>query len=139
MKTFIAILLFSVMACAQQGPAGSLVVNSSPAVSVQATASVPAQDNTRYVADAVCFSGGATSAPVATQLSLNVRDGATGAGTVLASILIVVPASTGQNVLPFCFPLSISGSNNTALTAEWSAALTNEFEQVTLFYHRRPQ
>lgn len=127
------------LAAGQQGPAGSLVVNSQPAVSTQASASAPAQDNTRYVADQVCFSGGATTAPALTQLSINIRDGATGAGAVLASIIVVVPNSTGQNVLPFCFPLSVSGSNNTALTAEWSALLTNEFQQVTLFYHRRPQ
>jgi hypothetical protein len=138
MKKLAVFLLLSVCAVAQEGTPKSLVVNHQPSVSTQATASIGAQDNIRHVADQVCFSAGSTTAPALTQLSVNIRDGATGAGTVLASFIIVIPASTGQNALPFCTALGMQGSNNTAMTAEWSAGLTNLFQQVTLYYHNRP-
>lgn len=138
MKKLVLFLLCSVAAFAQEGVPKSLIVNHQPAVSTQATASVGAQDNIRHVADQVCFSAGSTTAPALTQLSVNIRDGATGAGTVLASFVVVISASTGQNTPPVCFPLSVQGTNNTAMTAEWSASLTNLFETVTLYYHNRP-
>lgn len=131
------ILLLSSFCVGQNAAPTSIPVDSAPAVSTQATASVRAQDNIRHIADRVCFSGGATTAPSLTQLTVVLRDGATGAGTVLATFVIVVPASTGQNVAPFCADMGIQGSNNTAMTAEWSALLTNEFETVTLYYHNR--
>ena len=114
-------------------------VNSQPAVSLQATASVPAQDNTRHVADMVCFSASSITATTPTQLSVNLRDGATGAGTVLASFIVTTTAATGQNQAPFCASMQVAGSNATAMTLEYSALLTNLFEQVTLFYHNAPQ
>jgi hypothetical protein len=137
-KVLLLVLALSPLAAAQQGLlAKTLVLNSTPAAGSQATVTAPAQtDNSRWVFDQVCFSGGATTAPSLTQLSVNVRDGASGAGTVLASIVVVVPASTGQNVLPYCAPLGFSGTAGTAATAEWSASLANEFEQVTLMYHK---
>lgn len=115
-----------------------VAVNSQPAVSTQATASVAAGGaGVRHVFDHVCFSGGSTTAPALTQLAINVRDGATGAGTVLVSFQAIVVGSTGQNVAPYCSPVgaNILGTANTAMTAEWSALLTNEFEQVTLYYY----
>lgn len=126
------------MLAAQQGPANSQQVDSAPAVSTQASASIAAQDNVRYVADQICFSAGSTTAPALTQLNVVLRDGATGAGTVLATFVVIIPAATGQNVAPYCAPMSVGGSNKTAMTAEWSALLTNLFEQVTLYYHKRP-
>lgn len=108
-------------------------VTHEPAVSTQASASIAAQAGVRHVIDKVCFSAGSTTAPALTKLSVNIRDGATGAGTVKASFIVVIPAATGQNVAPFCTPpLHIRGTVNTAATAEFSAALTNLFEQVTL-------
>ena len=126
-------------AAAQGGPAVSLSVTSSPGVSTQASASVGAGDNVRFVADEICFSAGSTTAPALTQLNVNLRDGASGAGTVLMSFVVVIPAAAGQNQAPFCKAgLSVAGTKNTAMTAEWSAALTNLFEHVTLLYHRQP-
>jgi hypothetical protein len=124
------------VAAAQQGLLQrSQVLNSAPAAGSQATVSFPAAPE-RWVFDQVCFSGGSTTAPVLTQLSVNVRDGASGAGNVLASFIIIIPAATGQNVLPFCTPLGFAGSVNTAATAEFSSLLANEFEQVSLFVHK---
>jgi hypothetical protein len=113
----------------------SQVVNSQPAVSNQPSASVAARDGFKHVADRICFSAGSTTAPSLTQLSVNLRDGATGAGTVLASFVVVIPSSTGQNVPPFCTPVNAAGTKGTAMTLEFSALLTNLFQQVTLYYH----
>jgi hypothetical protein len=124
------------LAAAQQGLlARSQVLNSAPAAGSQATVSFPAAPE-KWVFDQVCFSGGSTTAPALTQLSVNVRDGASGAGTVMQSFVIIIPAATGQNVVPFCTPLSFTGSANTAATAEFSSNLANLFEQVSLYVHK---
>jgi len=116
----------------EHGPRWNTV--SAPAASSQATASKAAGGaGVRHVADCVSFSGGATTAPALTQLTINLRDGATGAGTVLWSHTVVIPASTGQSVLPFsACGLGLIGSANTAMTVEFSASLTNLFENVSL-------
>lgn len=109
-------------------------VTSTPAVSTQASASKGAGTGTvRHVADCVTFSGGSTTAPAATKLNINLRDGATGAGTIIWSTTVVVLAATGQNIAPFtACGLNLVGSAATAMTLEYSALLTNLFEDVTL-------
>lgn len=139
-KYLLSFLLISVLCFGQSTFQGnSLTVDSAPAASSQASASIAADQYSRHVADMICFSGGATTAPTLTQLTVVLRDGASGAGTVLATFQVIVPASTGENVPPFCarFQNGIQGSAKTAMTAEWSASLSNEFEQVTLYYHNR--
>lgn len=114
-------------------PSSKWSVVSTPAVSTQASASLAAEAGVRHVATVACFSGGSTTAPAATQLTVNLRDGASGTGTVLASWTVVALAATGQNVAPYCTPpLYVAGSTNTAMTLEYSALLTNLFENVTL-------
>lgn len=106
---------------------------STPAVSTQASASIAAEASVRHVADCVSFSAGSTTAPALTKLNLNLRDGATGAGTIIKSWTIVIPAATGQNAGPYSFcGLNLAGTTNTAMTAEFSALVTNLFEDVTL-------
>lgn len=106
---------------------------SQPAVSLQASIAWAAEAATRHVADCVSFSGGSTTAPVLTQLTVNLRDGATGAGTVLQTWIVIIPAATGQNVVPFSVcGLNLVGTTNTAMTLEFSALLTNLFEAVSL-------
>jgi hypothetical protein len=109
-------------------------VVSTPAVSTLASASIAAEASVRHVADKVCFSAGSTTAPALTKLNVNLRDGATGAGTILASWTVVIAASTGQNVTPFCTPgnLGLVGTTNTAMTLEFSLLLANMYEDVTL-------
>lgn len=108
-------------------------VVSAPAVSTQASASIAAEAGVRHVADKVCFSAGSTTAPALTNLTVNLRDGATGAGTVIASFDVVITAAAIQNVAPYCTPpLNLPGTTNTAMTLEFSALLTNLFESVTI-------
>ena len=53
-------------------------MNSQPAVSTQASASIAAGGaGIRHIAHMVCFSGGSTTAPALTNLQVNLRDGAT--------------------------------------------------------------
>lgn len=108
-------------------------VTSNPAAGSQATASRAAAVGRRHVADCVSFSAASTTAPQLTALTVNLRDGATGAGTVLWTVQVVAPAVTGQNVAPFVFcGLDLPGSVNTAMTLEFSAALANLIQSVTL-------
>jgi hypothetical protein len=113
-----------------------LQVRSNPAVSNQATASAAAVAGVRHVADCVSFSAGSTTAPALTALTVNLRDGATGAGTVIWSQQVIIPAATGQNVVPFSLcGLNLRGTANTAMTLEFSALLTNLIESVSLTYY----
>jgi len=110
-------------------------LTSQPAVSTQATVSRAAgTGTTRHVADCVTFSGMATTAPAAAaQIQINLRDGATGAGTVIWSHQLFIAASASQLVTPFSVcGLAEQGSSATAMTLEFSAAVTNLFESVTL-------
>lgn len=126
----------------QSVQAGSLVVEkgarwqvvAQPAVSTQASASKAAGGaGVRHVADCISFSAGSTTAPALTQLLVNLRDGATGAGTILLTKVIVISAATGQNTPPFqACGLNAVGSAATAMTLEWSAGLTNLFQEATI-------
>jgi len=109
---------------------------SNPAAGSQATAAAAAIANVRHVADCVNFSGGSTTAPALTALTVNLRDGASGAGTVIWSQQVVVSNATGQNVPPFgVCGLNLPGTANTAMTLEFSAALANLVESVALTYY----
>jgi hypothetical protein len=120
-------------------PTGAFNIVSNPAAGSQASASQAAAGATlRNVATGICFSAGSTTAPALTALTVNLRDGATGAGTVKATFQIIIPASTGQNVVPFCTPVNIVGSYNTAMTLEFSAGLTNLIESVSLQGYTTP-
>jgi hypothetical protein len=113
-------------------PAGWAIF-SAPAVSTQASASQAAgAAGVRHVATNVCFSAGSTTAPALTQLTVNLRDGATGAGTIKWSQVVIVTAVVGQNAAPVCTPVNVVGSAATAMTLEYSALLTNLFEAVSV-------
>jgi hypothetical protein len=114
-------------------PSGAFAITSNPAAGSQATASQAAAGALiKNVATAVCFSAGSTTAPALTALTVNLRDGATGAGTIKWTMEVIIPASTGQNVAPFCAPVNVIGSANTAMTLEFSASLANLIESVSL-------
>jgi hypothetical protein len=101
-------------------------VISNPAAGSQATASIAAEASVRHVVDCIAFSAASTTAPVLTALTVNVRDGATGAGTIIWTNQVVIPAGTGQNVAPMNFcGLNLVGTTNTAMTLEFSASLAN--------------
>lgn len=108
-------------------------VVSTPAVSTLATASIAAEGSVRHVADCVAFSAASTTAPALTALTVNLRDGATAAGTVIWSYTLAAPNSTGQNIGPYTVcGLNLVGTTNTAMTAEFSSLLTNLVESVSL-------
>jgi hypothetical protein len=99
-----------------------------------ASASKAANANGRHVADCISFSAQATNAPTAAQTNINLRDGASGAGTVIWTQTILIPATAAQHILigPLC-GLNLIGTANTAMTLEFSSsAPANEFEAVDL-------
>jgi hypothetical protein len=64
---------------------------------------------------------------------VNVRDGATGAGTIIWTNQVVISAGTGQNVAPInVCGLNLTGTTNTAMTLEFSASLANLIESVSI-------
>jgi hypothetical protein len=101
----------------------------------QATATRAAGTATqRHVCTGVSIvvSGGPV-APAAQTLTFNLRDGATGAGAVLASWTIGVEAVAGKSVPINLSGLEIAGSYATAMTLEGSAAPgANTLESVVL-------
>ena len=108
-------------------------VVSNPAAGSQASGSKSSAVGISHVADCVSFSAAATTAASLTALTMNLRDGASGAGTIIWTMQLAVPASTGQLVQPFSVcGLNLIGSNNTAMTLEFSAGVTNVLEAVTL-------
>jgi hypothetical protein len=109
-------------------------VNSSIVAPSLASASKAANPNGRHVADCISFSAQATNAPTPAQTSINLRDGASGAGTILWTQTILIPGTAAQHILigPLC-GLNLIGSPNTAMTLEFfNVPPANEFEAVDL-------
>lgn len=115
----------------EKGSHWSVIHN--PAAGSQATASIAAEASVRHVVDCISFSGAAIVAPALTRLDVNLRDGATGAGTIIWSYTVAVAATTGQSVLPHSIcGLNLVGTTNTAMTLEFSASLANLIENVSV-------
>jgi hypothetical protein len=119
------------------GERGSrFTVVSVPAAGTVASASIASEASVRHVLDHVCFSAQATGAVAATAVSIVVRDGATGAGTVILHFTAAVPVAAGtgqQEVAAFCSPaMDLAGTTATAMTAEFNTGVTNLVESVTL-------
>lgn len=93
-------------------------VSSTPAVGVQATATKAASPGMAHVCTSIAATMAGTA--VQTQLTVNLRDGTTGAGTILWSITLTLPA-VGVVVIAFA-GLAIRGTNGNAMTLEFSAA-----------------
>jgi hypothetical protein len=115
----------------EKGSRWSVIHN--PAAGSQATASIASEASVRHVVDCISFSAASTTAPVLTALTVNVRDGASGAGTIIWTNQVVISAATGQNVAPvnFC-GLNLVGTTATAMTVEFSASLANLIESVSI-------
>lgn len=105
---------------------GTWSVPSAPAVSLQASASKAAgAAGVRHVCTDIEFGFSAGTAVAAATVTVNLRDGVTGAGTILKTWQFALPAAT---VAPFSINLSglsIPGTAATAMTLEFSALLTN--------------
>lgn len=118
------------------------VVTSAPAANTQASASRPAvaagipADNKHVCTSISALIRGGTTAPAAVQVTVNLRDGATGAGTILASWTLVLAGAIAARDEIVISGLEIMGSANTAMTLEFAAAGgANTFESVTMTGH----
>lgn len=98
-----------------------------PAAATQATCTKAATANVRHVCKVISVSI-ACGATAQTPISVRLRDGATGAGTILWSMKVSAPVNSSQVI--YEPGLSIVGSVNTAMTLEFSAAGVAASEQT---------
>src|SRR5208283_147061 len=111
---FLLLLAPTVALC--QGISTWVTTPSAPAVGSQATTTRAASGTLRHVATCISFSAGATAAPTATNLAVNLRDGTTGAGTILHTWVIIAPATVGTHVLFSQCGFNIAGTAGNAMT-----------------------
>lgn len=112
---------------------GSWALESSPGVGSRANLTKAAVAGQHHVCTAISFGIHTVAAPVATSVEVVLRDGATGAGTVLQTWVIRVPATADLNVITHSITgLNIVGSVNTAMTLEFNVALANTQQAVNL-------
>jgi len=104
--------------------------------SAQASVTIAAEADVRHVADCLSFSAGVDSAtpPTQTPLTVSVRDGASGAGTVLWQYFTLIVNTAGiQSVEPHSLcGLNLTGTTNTAMTIEFSASVAQLTQSVSL-------
>jgi hypothetical protein len=116
---------------------GRFSVVSTPAAGTMASASIAADATPmRHVGDCISFSATSSGAAVATALTVDLRNGATGAGTIIWQFAIAskVAAAAGTQVVdPFTVcGLMLTTGGNTALTAEFSAGVANTVQSISL-------
>ena len=109
-------------------------VQHTPATNTQATISKAAGGGTvRHVCTSISATISAPAAPTAAQVIVNLRDGATGAGTILLSWTGALQATAGDRWGVVLSGLNIVGTANTAMTLEFTAAGgANTYEQVAM-------
>jgi hypothetical protein len=94
-----------------------------PAVNTQATISQGGVASTRHVCTWVSFTlAQNTTGSAQTLIAFNLRDGATGAGTILASWTLALPATACECRVFSLSGLCIPGTVNTAMTLETAGA-----------------
>lgn len=107
------------------GMCGNWSINHTPAANTQATISRAAVASQRHVCTSITARLTAAIATTSGAVTLNLRDGATGAGTILWSQSLQVGGAASITVETDKIEisgLSIFGSVNTAMTLEFSAA-----------------
>jgi hypothetical protein len=109
-------------------------ITHTPAANTQATITQALATGFRHVATSISFTFAADTGIVAAATVLvNLRDGATGAGTILWSQRVSVPATAGSCTTVSLGSLSIPGTASTAMTLEFAAAGgASTFESVAL-------
>jgi len=117
-------------------------ITHAPAVNTQATISRPAVPTSQPADNRhVCTSISAVLASdpalaAVARVQVNLRDGAAGAGTILGSWTLSIPATPGACTILSLDSLEIIGSPNTAMTLEFAAAAgALTFESVTMTGH----
>lgn len=109
-------------------------INHVPAVNTKATISKALATGKCNVCTGINVTVSAgTAAPTAVVLTWQLRDGATGAGTVLLSGSLGIEATAGRTTVLTWDSLSIKGTTGTAMTLEFTAAGgANTFESVSM-------
>lgn len=111
-------------------------VVSYPAANSQGSASLAAEAAVRHVVDCVTWSAAAAAAVTAADGNVAIRDGATGAGTIIWQVGVahLVAAAAGiQTIAPHTVcGLNLVGTTNTAMTAELNAGVTGEHQSVSM-------
>lgn len=145
------VLLVGIGAAEYQGrqDRASWYITHNPAVNTKATISKAAADGFKHVCKGftAALSGNNSyvtlpgiSSPQPSTATLTIRDGATGAGTIMYQSILGISATGTQSVSLSQSDLYLVGSNNTALTIEFTAAAdANTHETVSLFGESIPQ
>src|SRR4051812_34320472 len=116
---FAALAAIALLCSAAIAATANWAVNHTPAVNTQASASRAAGNTTQRHFGTSC-SGSITTVAAQVAITLSLRDGATGAGTVLWSQATTCAINTPCALASP--PLNVAGSNATAMTCEWSGA-----------------
>lgn len=111
---------------------GEWQLQNNPGANTQATASKAAGGaGVRHILRSFTISLSSTAA-AASQQTVVIRDGASGAGTVLYTFSVAIPATADSGAVFGLSNLSIFGSANTAMTIEFTVAGgANTFETVS--------
>ncbi len=113
--------------------AGEWSINHTPATNVQATISRAAVASQRHVCRSVTATLIGLAASAEATVLVNLRDGATGAGSILWSARLLVTGTQGSESGVTLSGLNIVGTANTAMTLEFEAAGgASTFETVAL-------
>lgn len=110
-------------------------INNAPAAALAATTTRAPVAGQRHRATAISFSViTTTTAPTVATLTVTLRDGASGAGTILMVWRVrVAAAMTDTNVAQVVLGgLNVVGSVNTAMTLEFDVGTLNTLEDVSL-------
>jgi hypothetical protein len=139
MKRILYAIVLICCACTAQAQERGWTVNHAPAAAAQATITKAASTTgVMFVADCVTatFVAGA-AAPSAVQVTVVLRDGASGVGTVKWAAVMSLPATAGASAAPVqVCGLGIRGTANTAMTLEFTAGGgSNTVEAVSLRGH----
>jgi hypothetical protein len=101
---------------------GGWTANHAPAAAAQATiAKAAAGASVKNVCTSIAVSLASAAAPTVGVVTFVLRDGATGAGTIVWQTRLSLPAVAGQ-AIAVTIPVWIEGTANTAMTLETTAA-----------------
>lgn len=107
---------------ARSAAMGGWTANHAPAAAAQATITKAAAGaGIKNVCTSISVSLSSAAAPTVGVVTFNLRDGATGAGTILWTLKLSLPAVAGQSISE-SIPVWIEGTANTAMTLETAAA-----------------
>lgn len=125
---------FSGLGAALNSSPGEWSINHTPAANTQATISRAAGGaGVRHVCKSITATLIGLAAAAEATVLVNLRDGATGAGTILWSARLLVQGTTGNETGIALSGLNIVGSAATAMTLEFSAAGgADTFESVAI-------